>query len=309
MKKNNLITFFFLCLTVIAALVLTACGAGCNKPVSEFDGTGGATSSKAESSSLNQSTESTASEQAIPQKAESAPQPVESKPVNSSKTEETKPIQSTPVSEPESTVSSQPSSKPETEEKLSDMANSLFIGDSRTVGLMEYAGIKNANFFCSTGMSVFNIDKERISVPGVGKVTFNELLSAKKYAKIYIMLGINELGYSQKSVVSKYNSLLDRISSSQPEAVIFIQANLHVSEKRSRTDKVINNPAINSINAQLAEAANGNSRLYLDANPLFDDKNGNLSADKTQDNAHLYARYYAEWGDWICKKTFEMLGE
>ncbi len=50
------------------------------------------------------------------------------------------------------------------------MGDALFIGDSRTVGLMEYAQIANADFFANTGMSVFNIHKKPVSVPNVGKV-------------------------------------------------------------------------------------------------------------------------------------------
>ena len=33
-------------------------------------------------------------------------------------------------------------------------SGSLFIGDSRTVGLMEYGGMDKADFFATTGMSV-----------------------------------------------------------------------------------------------------------------------------------------------------------
>ena len=67
------------------------------------------------------------------------------------------------------------------------MADALFIGDSRTVGMMEYAGLTEANYFCSIGMDVFNIKKNRVSVPSVGKVTLEELLSNKKYGKIYMI--------------------------------------------------------------------------------------------------------------------------
>ena len=46
------------------------------------------------------------------------------------------------------------------------MQNTLFIGDSRTVGLMEYGkNEKNQIFFCSVGMSVFNIYDDALSVP------------------------------------------------------------------------------------------------------------------------------------------------
>lgn len=193
--------------------------------------------------------------------------------------------------------------------KPTKMTNTLFIGDSRTVGIMEYSGINDADFFCNIGMSAFNAKEKRIPVPTVGKVTLNELLSNKKYDKIYIMLGINELGYQFDSIINKYSDLIEYIRGKQPNSKIFIQANLHVSEERSKNDDYINNEAINKLNAKLSKFANNKTIFYLDANILFDDPNGNLSSDKTQDNAHLYAKYYAEWGDWIYRKTAELVKE
>ena len=189
------------------------------------------------------------------------------------------------------------------------VGDALFIGDSRTVGMMEYAGLNEANFFCSTGMNVFGIKKSRISVPSVGKVTLEELLSSKKYGKIYIMLGINELGYDFQSIINKYGELLNYVNGKQPNAAIFIQANLHVSKKRSDSDNYINNKNIDRLNSELSKFANGKNTFYMDANHLFDDKDGNLSSDKTADNAHLYAKYYSEWGEWICKETAKILKE
>lgn len=189
------------------------------------------------------------------------------------------------------------------------MDDALFIGDSRTVGLMEYAGIDGADYFCTVGMSVYNIHKNSVSVPNVGKVTLTELLNSKKYGKIYIMLGINEVGYKISSTVEKYSELIEFIKDKQPDAVIFIQANLHVSKSRSDSDKVVNNTAINGLNAELAKLADGKSIFYLDANILFDDEAGGLSADKSGDSTHLYAKYYREWGEWIIRQTASLIGE
>lgn len=187
------------------------------------------------------------------------------------------------------------------------MSDALFIGDSRTVGIMEYAGLTEANYFCDVGMNVFKIKKECVSVPAVGKVTLDELLSNKKYGKIYVMLGINEIGYPFQSVIDKYSDLIEYIEVKQPDATIFIHANLHVSKKRSDSDSSVNNKAINKLNLELSKFANNKNIFYMDANCLFDDKDGNLSADKTSDNVHLYAKYYVEWGEWICKETAKNL--
>ena len=189
------------------------------------------------------------------------------------------------------------------------MDDALFIGDSRTVGLMEYAGIDGADFFCTVGMSVYNIHKKPVSVPNVGKVTLTELLNSKKYGKIYIMLGINEVGYKFSSTVEKYSELIEFVKGKQSDAVIFIQANLHVTKSRSDSDKVVNNTAINGLNAELAKLADGKSKFYLDANILFDDKTGALSSDKSEDSTHLYAKYYSEWGKWIIRQTASLIGE
>lgn len=70
----------------------------------------------------------------------------------------------------------------------------LFIGDSRTVGLFEYGQIEGANFFANTGMNVYNVREKTVSVSNLGNVTLDKLLSSKQYGKIYLMLGINELG-------------------------------------------------------------------------------------------------------------------
>ena len=53
------------------------------------------------------------------------------------------------------------------------------------------------------------------------------------------MLGINELGYpSYNSIISKYSQLLDTIKSICPEAVIYVQANLHVTKSKSDGDSI-----------------------------------------------------------------------
>lgn len=201
---------------------------------------------------------------------------------------------------------SEPSKEVNTDISIKD---SLFIGDSRTVGLMEYAGLSDADFFCNVGMSVYNINKKPVSVPNVGKVSFTELISEKKYGKVYIMLGVNEIGYETKTTLSKYSELISLIMKNQPDATVFIEANLHVSKTRSDRDKTVNNDAIDKLNAELKKLTDGKTVFYLDANTLFDDGTGNLPSDKTEDGTHLYAKYYAEWGRWIIDQTASLVGE
>lgn len=181
----------------------------------------------------------------------------------------------------------------------------LFIGDSRTVGLMEYSQLEGADYFCTVGMSVFNIQETLVSVPGAGKVSLEELLENKKYDNICIMLGVNEMGYQFDRILEKYQELIEQIQSREPDSAIFLQANLHVTEKRSKSDEILNNQSINQLNDALAKMANNMGLCFLDANELFDDENGNLSSDKSSDQTHLYAKYYTIWGKWIVEQMVQ----
>lgn len=275
MKKSNLVTLLSLCILIVAVILFMFFW----KTPSAGSGT------KTESSSATQSNIITASKDA-------------SEDISATQTEDS--------SEVSTSITDNITSKPNTNTYMGD---ALFIGDSRTVGLMEYSGIDGADYFCTVGMSVYNIHKKPVSVPNVGKVTLTELLNGKKYGKIYIMLGVNEVGYKFSSTAEKYSELIEFIKDKQPNAVIFIQANLHVSKSRSDSDKVVNNIAINGLNAELSKLADGKRIFYLDANILFDDEAGGLSADKSEDSTHLYAKYYKEWGEWIVKQTASLIGE
>lgn len=188
------------------------------------------------------------------------------------------------------------------------MDDALFIGDSRTMGLLEYSELKS-DFFASVGMSVYNIEKNTISVPSVGKVTLNELLTNKKYGKIYLMIGINELGYDMGQTVSEYGKLIDSIRQMQPDAKIFIQANLHVTKEKSDNHDYIKNSNIDTFNDKISNFADGKNIFYLDVNPVYDDANGALAEEFTSDGVHLYAKHYIEWADWIAKQSASVLKE
>ena len=186
--------------------------------------------------------------------------------------------------------------------------DALFIGDSRTVGISEYGDLNNAIFFANTGMSVYNVFEKNVSVPQVGKLKLEQLLTYKKFGKIYIMLGINELGYNQEKTLKKYKDLLKFIQEKQSNAIIYIEANLHVTAERSNKDKTINNININKINNEISQLADNEKIFFIDVNEKFDDENGNLSSNYTQDNVHIYAKYYKEWSDWLSQNAVKQGG-
>ncbi|MBR5512905.1 MAG: hypothetical protein IKV85_02820 [Ruminococcus sp.] len=179
---------------------------------------------------------------------------------------------------------------------ISYFNDALFIGDSRTVGIQEYGIFTNSRFFCSIGMSSSNIDNEVID-----GASFDDLIKNNKFGKVYVMLGVNEVGNDFQYTLTKYRAIIERLKTHQPDAIIYIQANLHVSAA-SETN-IINNANINYLNSLFAELADNKKVFYIDINELYDDENGCLTAAYTSDGVHPLAAYYKQWCEWLCQKT------
>ena len=180
--------------------------------------------------------------------------------------------------------------------------DALFIGDSRTVGLSQYGRLGKADYFASTGMTVFNVLKESVSDNGFSKQDLPSLLSAKKYGKIYLMLGINEIGYPFESLLAQYEMVLQKIKEYQPDAVIVLCANLNVTREKAEQKPSLSTENIGKLNEGIAGLSNGNDVFYLDANEIFCKEDGYLKEEVTGDGVHPYGTGYEEWAKWLCEK-------
>ena len=148
-------------------------------------------------------------------------------------------------------------------------------------------------------MSSFNLLSTNLTVKDGSKKTLEELLSQHSYERIYLMLGINELGYPPFSVTKKYASIVDWIHQLQPQARIILEANLHVTKKKSDSDPVYGNGKIDSLNQAIYQMAVEKGCGYIDVNSLFDDGQGNLDSKYSVDNAHIMGKYYTVWAEWL----------
>ena len=187
--------------------------------------------------------------------------------------------------------------------------DTLFIGDSRTVGLMEYGKLAEADFFCSVGMSSYKIRKETVKIKGVGNVTLAEMLKKKSYKYVYIMLGINELGYGLESTVGKYRELVDDVKAAQPDAKIIINSTLHVTKAcndiTTGSKAIFTNSRIDQFNSMISALADNETVFYLDLNPAFDDENGHMNAEYAAgDGIHIRGKDYLRWRDYLDTHRF-----
>ena len=175
----------------------------------------------------------------------------------------------------------------------------LFIGDSRTVGLRDYARLGSADYFCSVGMTVFDVTTQRLSDQNFTDSDLQSLLRAKRYNKIYISLGLNEAGDPYQLLMEAYDALIRLVRNEQPHAVIILQSLITVSREKAASKQCFCLENIGNINAGIRDFANGSTVLYVDANEHFADEEGYMPEGMTFDGCHFYISGYEEWAKWI----------
>lgn len=183
-----------------------------------------------------------------------------------------------------------------------------FLGDSRTEGLKAYSGLQYGDFFFSRGMNVFRVDNEDYKVVSIdGKdYTILEALALKKYESVYIMMGINELGYPVASYRSGLSKLLERVLEIQPNAVIYLQTLPPVNEetaKKNNLNDSINNTNVATFNKVIEELAVKYKVALVDTGAAYRDENGSLPADLASDGVHFTPGAYRRWVDYMASHT------
>ena len=221
--------------------------------------------------------------------------PVESEGESGEESREESRQESKEESRQESEESSEESQSPEVDTSLFDDA--VFIGDSRTQGLQMATGLTNAKFLAERSMAVNRCDRDAVFRLADGsKGTVLQALAEKQYAKVYIMFGVNELGWpSAEAFADSYAKLIDQVRELQPSAVIYIQSILPISAERAEGDPYYNNENVNAFNAAVQKMVKNRDVVYLDVASVLRDETGALPADASTDGIHLNFSYCWVW--------------
>ena len=176
-------------------------------------------------------------------------------------------------------------------------SNVAFIGDSRTQAFLMYAGLNNVTDYTNIGLMVITaMTKAFITNDDGKKITILEDLKNKKIDTIYIMLGINELGWVYSNIfINEYEKLIDSILEIKPNCEIIVQSIIPVTKTKSDNDSVYNNKRINEYNKLIKEMTDRKKIKFIDLVPVLADKNGNLPENASPDGIHLNKEYCVKW--------------
>ena len=190
-------------------------------------------------------------------------------------------------------------------------ADALFIGNSLVVG-MEKSGTIETEFYSTIGLSVYGFfEKSFLPAPdGTGeKVTALEaFVRSGGYPKVYLMFGINELGWpSANAFIKQYAEVIDALLTVRPDATIYVQGILPINETvyRSSPDaqSYITNERIAEFNASLEAMAAEKQVFFVNPGEALSDENGQLVQSATSDGIHLSGIYLAKWANYLKAHT------
>ena len=182
--------------------------------------------------------------------------------------------------------------------------DAVFIGNSRTVGLRMYSGLTKATFITEVGLTVDSIFTDYCDVSGIGRSRTFDALASMEFGKVYIMLGMNELGWVYESVFKEdYGKIIDKIREINPDAVIYIQSIIPVSKWKDSNDNVYTNANVERLNAQLRALADEKEVHYVDVGGGIMDSEGYLPFEATGDGVHLTPEYCVKWLDYLKTHT------
>ncbi len=180
-------------------------------------------------------------------------------------------------------------------------ADALFIGDSRTVGLNYWSGLKT-NYYCEQGLNVSSVQTK--GYIGAEKLTLAEAFKKDgSFTKVYLAFGINEIGWpSTDNFIKTYRSLIQIVKDGLPNASVCVQSILPMSKttaESARYSAMGGNAKVAEYNERLRELAEEMGVYYVNVAEIFSDENGDLVAEDSTDGIHLGVASTKKWAEYL----------
>ncbi len=174
--------------------------------------------------------------------------------------------------------------------------DTVFIGDSRTKGLILLSNIKPSYDFSASGLNIASINTKTYirmkdeEANALREYTVLEALELESgnYHSIYISTGLNELGWSPEGYIAAFDTLIKNIRS-VTDVPIYVQLVLPVTDRASRTTLFgITNEKCVAFNALIRKYVAKNRLFLLDPLSLFSLDDGTMASENTiEDGIHL----------------------
>ncbi|MBQ2916017.1 MAG: hypothetical protein IJE51_04430 [Clostridia bacterium] len=192
--------------------------------------------------------------------------------------------------------------------------NSVFLGDSVTLGLKNYTTKKrktdsyflgNAKFIAVGSYSVADT-LTAVDSPNSIHSLYNgvitqpqDIIADMGVKRVFICLGLNDVGiYTKTEYLNNYSFLINRIRKAVPDIQIAILSVTPLTVEGER--KILYNAKIDEYNNALAAFSVENGCYFIDVSTVLKDELGYLADELSSDNyCHLEPAAYDAWLEYM----------
>lgn len=170
--------------------------------------------------------------------------------------------------------------------------DAAFVGDSVSMSLQFYCAsskaLGKATFLCAGSLSPLNAhwavtNESKHPVYKGEKLTVEDAVKKCGAKKVYVMLGINSLGFGFDECVRDMENLIWKILEKSPDAQIIIQSVTPMTKDSPIYKPTLNNNIIYNYNSKLLEMCNRYGWYYVNSAQAVSDKEGYLKKEYCSD--------------------------
>jgi hypothetical protein len=177
--------------------------------------------------------------------------------------------------------------------------DAVFIGGSRTQGLMLYGSLYDADYVAGKGLDVADYFDQTIRINGQD-ISAAQYMTDRSgaYKDIYLSFGINELGWPVDNFISYYKNVIESVKAAHAGASIYLEAILPTDHSQDGSD-YFSNANIKAFNARIAQLSLDEGVYFLDPTPALADQSGALPDGVSADGIHYDREYVEKWQYYI----------
>lgn len=177
----------------------------------------------------------------------------------------------------------------------------IFLGDSRTEGFSLYSGLKEGKYFYSVGATVESVFSKNVwTLEDGSKVPLLDAMAKESCGKIYVMLGVNELGWVKvETFQNQYAKVIDRLREDHPDAQIVLQSILARQCQAGCKKDLCEQPENPDLQRSHHGPGGREGCAYVNVAEAVTGEDGCLRPELTFDGVHLNTQGCRIWLDYL----------
>ncbi len=176
----------------------------------------------------------------------------------------------------------------------------IFLGDSRSVGLVNYGLVKDANVLAEVGIAHVNVLGKTFSQKSGKTYTLDSFLTSHDESNIYIGFGVNGMNYiSEDDYEKSYIKLVDRIRELSDGRRIVLMSIWPVDDT-GKYRATVSRELVSKYNEFLRNLADETGIEYLDFDELLQNEEGCMKKEfDSGDGLHYNKAAYGKIVEYI----------